>query len=324
MAKNRGKTNVFLPVKHTNFESSAFVNDATYIQIYNRMKELCLNLFNYENLPVGCEERYLEQMLYECGFCFFFLDDALERYCNLGGTLNGVYDIYGNPTDYMAISFNGNYRVNLNSENSVIIWNNYTRTPTRQYIEMFAWRAYSCLRTADVNLSQQKTCKMLKVPEKRRLTVENLLMKVQGNEIYALMADDMDIESMVMDLTVPYIADKAMMQYNNVWNDFLTFIGVVNHNTDKRERENVIEVMGHMGSTEMERNTMMKSRKIAVEKINDMFGLDVEVEFNSNLADFVNSNRIETGLENVNLYNDNSKNSGELRGDNRDYSAENN
>ena len=122
----------------------------------------------------------------------------------------------------------------------------------------------------------------------------------------------MDIESCVVDFTVPYVADKAMNAYNAIWNEYLTFLGIVNHNSDKKEREVQIEVMGHMGQTEMSRTTMLRSRQIGFDKVNKMFGLDVKVRFNSDLANFFMENKIdyEWGDEDVSVHNNGEEDSG--------------
>lgn len=313
MSKSRRGWGALSRLPTSSFESSAFLNDKTFTDIYNRMQELALNLFVYDNLPDTCDVRYLELMLYEIGYCYFFREDISEIYLTLAGTMTGgKYDVYGNYTDYTAISFNGNYRVNLNAENSVIIYNNFTRIPTKDQVMLFAWRAWNALRTADTNLAQQKTTKLLKVPQARRLTFANILMKIKGNEIYALVDDSIDVEQAVIDFNVPFIADKAMNAYNAVWNEYLTFLGVVNHNSDKKEREVQIEVMGHMGQTEMCRTTMLRSREIGVDRINKMFGLNINVRFNSDLANFFMDNKIdyEWGEENIDIHDYNQTDSG--------------
>lgn len=297
----------------TDFESSAYLNDKTFIDIYNRMKEICLNLYVYENLPDTVDVRYMELMLCTYGYCFFFRDDISMDYLSLAGTLDWGFDVYGNYTNFTALSAQGGYRYPLTNDTGVILYNNFTRVPTYEQIKLFAWRAWNALRTADTNMSQQKTSKILKIPENRRLSWKNLLMKVQGNQIYAMVSDDMDAESASIDLSVPYIADKAMVAYDKVWNDFYTFIGVVNHSSDKKEREVQIEVMGHMGATEIGRNTMLRSRKIGFDKVNRMFGLNIEVKFNSQLSGFLLENRIETGWNDVNVHNYGEKDSRELQ-----------
>lgn len=306
--KKRYDRNIMSPkdINLSPFETSGYLNDRTYINIYNEMKELALNLYEYENMPESVDIRYMELMLYLAGYCFFFREDVTQEYYTLGGTFSYGYDVYGNWANYTAISFNGTYSCDLNCTNSVIIYNNYTRIPTDNQVKLFAFRAWNILRTIDVNVSQQKTSKMLKVPEQRRLTLQNLLMKVQGNQIYALVADDLIGEEITtLDLTVPYIADKLLLAYNSVWNEYYNFLGIVNHASQKRERETSIEVAGHLGSTEMQRNTMYRSRKEAFDKINRMYGLDIKVRFNSDLKNFFDNNMInlwEGDGEDVNIH----------------------
>lgn len=305
----------FRPVQHTSFESSAYKNDKSYVEIYNRMKNICLNVIKYTDMPDGVDVRYLEKMLFENGYCFFFPDEVLGRYLTLGGVFRAEYDVYGNWMNYTAVSFNGGYRRELNASNSVIIYNNYTRTNTQSQIELMAWRIWNILRTIDTNVSQQKSLKLLKTTEQGRLTNQNVLMKLEGNEIYALVNDGFNMEDVTIDFTVPYVSDKLANLLKYFWNDFLTYIGVVSHNSDKKERENAIEAMGSMGATEMERNSMLDARRSAIERVNKLFGLNIKVSYNSELADFFTNTRLDFDVlmedDNGNIHNNNQGNSGE-------------
>ena len=75
----------------------------------------------------------------------------------------------------------------------------------------------------------------------------------------------------------PYIIDKLDLHKMNVWNDALTFLGVNNANTEKKERLIVDEVTANEHHLKMNLEVMLKTRQEACDKINEMFGLDISV-----------------------------------------------
>ena len=68
----------------------------------------------------------------------------------------------------------------------------------------------------------------------------------------------------------------------------MTFCGIENSNQDKKERLVSDEVGSNYGNVEAQRNVMLNARKQAVEKINAMFGTNIDVHFRSNLQTMVN------------------------------------
>ena len=67
------------------------------------------------------------------------------------------------------------------------------------------------------------------------------------------------------------------------WNEALTYLGVENVTTEKKERLVSNEVMSNMGDVEAQRFTRLNARKRACEQINELFGLEVDCEFRSGI-----------------------------------------
>ena len=78
---------------------------------------------------------------------------------------------------------------------------------------------------------------------------------------------------------VPYVADKLTMLKTQYWNEALTYLGISNLNIQKKERLVSDEVARNLGGVIASRYSRLNARKEACEKINDMFGLDVDVEY---------------------------------------------
>ena len=70
---------------------------------------------------------------------------------------------------------------------------------------------------------------------------------------------------------------------HEIFNEALTYFGISNINTVKKERLISDEVTHNLGGTEVEKHVRLNSRKEACEKINKMFGLNIDVEYNSQL-----------------------------------------
>ena len=59
------------------FCESAYMNNRTYLQYYNRLTELAISMFEWQNLPETVDQRFLEMCLFGDGMCVFFQDEVL-------------------------------------------------------------------------------------------------------------------------------------------------------------------------------------------------------------------------------------------------------
>lgn len=266
--------------KKTNFGESLLMNNATYTQYFNRLMELSISMFEWKNLPSTCDVRYLELALFMNGSAVFFQDDVLEDYVALDVICSGRLDVYGNPVLRRAYSRYNNYQKLLKGNNSVIIWNNYTRTNSVLDVEMFAKRLYNLDRIIDVNANAQKTPILIKCDETQRLTMLNVYKEYDGNSpvIFgdkALNSNGLD----VLSTGAPYVADKLYTLKTQIWNEALTYLGISNINVQKKERLITDEVTRNQGGTIASRYSRLESRREAARKINDMFGLNIEVNY---------------------------------------------
>ena len=267
---------------------ATYMNVATYDDIFSQLKEIALNVYRWENVPDSIDIRFLELCLFNRGYAVYFNDEILGNLalnCSIGGALN-VYNI---PIKRTAYASNG-YKRFLTASDSVIIYNNYMHRATYPTIDMYAKRLTQIKRAIDVNITQQKVPKIIQCDRQRQLTFQNMYEQVDNNEPVLILDENVDLKSVgVLDNTAPYVADKLNLLYKDLWNQALTFLGVENSNADKKERLVSDEVGSNYGNVEVQRNVMLNSRKQAVKEINDMFGTEIEVSFNSDLITMLNS-----------------------------------
>ena len=257
-----------------------------------RLLNLSMSVFKWKNLPKGVDERMLEFWLLRDGFCGFFYDEMLksdehgrapEGYAVLPLMLSGELDMYEYPTDRRAYAVNG-FNYECDEDNSVIIFNSYLRIPMWATLAQYAKRLAEVQRTIDVNTRQQRTARLIVCDQKQRLTLLNCAKEVDEGKpwIYGdRQALDLDAFK-VLDNTVPYVGNELQVYKHQLWNEALTYMGIENVNTDKKERLISDEVVNNMGDVEAERFTRLNARKQACDQINELFpNLSVDVEFRS-------------------------------------------
>lgn len=265
--------------RKTNFWESAVMNNATYIQYYNRLIELSIAMFDWTGLPDTIDPRFLELTLFKYGQAVFFEDEVMG-YLTLTNAVQGGFDVYGYPVASRAYSPYNNYQKNLTLDDSVIIYNNYLRTPSSLDVEVFAKRLYNLDRVIDVNANAQKTPVLIKCAETQRLTMKNLYKEFDGNSPVIFGDNGLnDANFTVLSTEAPYVADKIYQLKTQIWNEALTYLGISNINVQKKERLITDEVSRNMGGVIASRYSRLNARQNACEKINKMFGLNVWCEY---------------------------------------------
>ena len=266
------------------FCESAYMNNRTYLQYYNRLTELAISMFEWQNLPETVDQRFLEMCLFGDGMCVFFQDEVLgylSLQCMIGGKLN----VYRIPMERKAYATNG-YQRELDGTNSVIIFNNYLHTNSMLDVEMFSKRLYNIDRAIDVNANAQKTPVLIQCDESQRLTMKNLYKQYEGNEPFIFGSKGLDANGLkVLQTGAPYVADKLYELKTQIWNEALTYLGISNINVVKKERMITDEVTRNQGGTVASRYSRLESRRQACKQINEMFGLNIWVDYREDFQD---------------------------------------
>lgn len=270
--------------RRTQFEESLRMNSRSYRMYYNRLFELALARFEWENLPDTVDPRFLEVALFTQGQAVFF-EDPVIGFLSLRCLANGNFDVYGIPYRRTAVGYN-DYRMNLTAENSVIIFNNLLHSNSMWYIENFAQQLYTLDRAIAVNANAQKTPILLECEDSQRLTMENLFKEYDGNCPVIFTRKGFDKGNFgYLSTMAPYTGDKLYTLKQKIWNEALTFLGIYNSSADKKERMIVDELMVNQGDTMSYRDGFLKARNQAAKQINEMFGLNISCKYVENAVE---------------------------------------
>lgn len=261
------------------FNESAKLNRLSFDFYFDRLKELAISMFEWENLPDSMDERFLEMTLFEDGQAIVFRDDVMGM-LGLQVMIGGPLNVYRVPISRRAYAVNGYQNPDLTPENSVIVFNNMLRTNSYRDVMFFARKLYEVDRAIDVNIKGQKTPKVILCDENERLTMLNLFMKYDGNQPFIFGSKNLDLKSIqTLDTSSPYLSDKLYQLKTQIWNEALTYLGISNVNFNKKERLVSDEVLRNSGSTVSSRYTRLNMREKAADEINRMFGTDIRVRY---------------------------------------------
>ena len=267
--------------RKSDFLSTQQINTATYNMYLNRLCDIAISSFNWIDLPSTVDERYLEMLLLTEGKCILFQDEVLGYIVTSfsdGGNLN----IYNQPVKRVANANNGYHNESLDESNSVIIYNDYMHTVIYPTLEMYAWRLYNITRTIDININAQKTPITILCDEKNKLSLENLYMQYDGNKPVIYGNKNLDLNNIkVLNTGANMIAPELYDILHKIWNDAMMFLGYTPI-SDKRERVINAEAQQTFASTSSNYFSRLSARKQACRYINDVFGLDVDVDFRQN------------------------------------------
>lgn len=250
---------------------------------------IAISRFKYKNLPEGIEERFLETYLLYSGNAIVTYDTILDQFGVFNVNLTGNIDIYGIPTEWLAVAQN-EYYGNFDKENSVLFWSRPFAIPEINSIFLHCESLANMRRTRDINILQQRTPVIITGSETSKIDQDNLIKKILYGIPFIRARNDfkqsLNIESIDLKVSPQYdnISKQMMLEVSDCLND----LGIESSGFEKKERMTQDEMTRNNGEIEMTRRGLLDMREKAVKQFNDMFGSNVEVEFNSKLISDLN------------------------------------
>ena len=133
----------------------------------------------------------------------------------------------------------------------------------------------------DVNRDANKTPIVIETDADTVLSAKNLFKQLRTNEPIILKNKKrkMDMPTTVLNTGAPYIVDKLEDDYHNYEARILMVLGLDNYVEDKAERVQSAEVNAQDEYIISGFRASLRERQIACDKINKMFGLDLEIVY---------------------------------------------
>ena len=284
------------------FRDAIIVNDMTYNDYLNRMKKIALSMFEWVNLPKTMNARYLEMCLYYNGQAALLYDEDYG-FINTQAVDAGYINIYGLPTKLNCFSYRFNKERELYipdtdlppEEECVLVMNNWDRVPTGATICLFAERLTEATRTCDINIKSQRTPILIPTDQKQYFSMKKMYEEYDGNSPVIFgdrnLTGSENLKAIKTD--APFIANNVMDYKREIWNEFLTFLGVSNL-SEKRERLITSEADSNNELINLNMESYLIPRKEACEQFNEKFGLTgeraIDVKLRSDLYNIIKEN----------------------------------
>lgn len=294
------------PIGRTNSKlmTAVQLNLETYIDYFDRLKLMALSMFKWSGLPDSISARYMETLFFEKGKAIFFKAEkqGLGFLC-LGGTTSGDLNVYGEPLKMQITGYG--FEAMLGIDDCVLMRNNYLMKPTISTIQLYAQRLHEVERSIDTNIKGQKFPRLIKGTEKQQLTLKNIYNQYDGNQPVIFIDSSLSADSFsVLNTETPYVADKLIQYKHDLWNECMSFLGINNSNTDKKERLIVDEVQSNNQLIQLSADIMLMCRKEACELINKKYNLNISVDLRNTQVDegieYVDEEQAEQGQDDEN------------------------
>lgn len=265
------------------------------------LTQMAANRYNFIGLPKEIDQRYVKLCLVRNGLVVFFHEDKkYNQYMALRAGSIGPLNVYDSPTEFQVIGGSGSELFNekLSSTECVPIWSNYLRMSEMPNIIMWANRLAEIDRTIEISAVNARQTRVVSVPEDQRLSAENTIKQMrEGVEtVFGSEALSNVIKSIeTFDLEAhPVKLPNLLIAKGKIWNEIMTYMGVNNSNQDKKERLVAAEVGANDEQIDLTKAMVLSAIQEGCDQINEMFDLNVSVEFNQSM-----DVSLETGNQNA-------------------------
>ena len=258
--------------RHGMYWESADLNQSIYWYYIDIISRIAMSRFRWLNLPKTCDERFLEWCLcYEGVATIAFPKKMRGTFYSTQAVTNGPINVYDNPSSWRSFGNNG-WNFNCDNTNGVLIYDNITRFPVMEGIQLYANELTHIRMTKRINRMHQQVPFILKGPQEKRQDMANLFKQVAGGEPAILATDGIEqIDYDALQTGVQYLGTELAEDEKNVWDRIYTMLGIEN-NPFKAERQTEDEIRAQKQPTGLILMSSLGERRKAADKLNDRFG----------------------------------------------------
>ena len=287
MGKNRRNRKEFFS---DHFWQTDSYNFRTYQMYFDMLLSLALNRFRWEGMPETCNVWFFEKMLHRNGIATFAHPKGMpDAWNTLTAMPTGEFNMYGYPTRWRAVGYDGLTDYEVNKENGALCYYSWSRYSPWNYIEIFARKMAHYSRTEDVNLSQQMRPFIGIAPQEKKMELVNLLKQIDGGEP-AVLGDntlgDLVKNVTTIDLGVQFIGEELARGQTNVLYSALMFLGIPHLAFEQGERMISEEAKAIAAATNTLLLDCLNARREFCQTVKYRFGHDLKVYFNDDIESY--------------------------------------
>lgn len=245
-------------------------------RLYNFYRDMMLkmatNRFRWINLPKTCNARFLNLTLALEGVATIAFPKKMPgKFFSTRAVFRGQPNVYDDYARWDSLGNNG-WRFQCDPSNGVLIWDNSTRFPIMESIDLYATELVHIRMTKNMNRFHQQIPWILKGPQEKQYDMNQLVKQVSGGELAILTTNSIDLmDTETLDTGVPYIGDKLSEDELSTWNSIYTMLGIEN-SPFKSERQTEDEIRAQKSPAQIVRMDTLSQLRTACDKLNNRFG----------------------------------------------------
>lgn len=310
----------------TEFSSNPAVNRERIIEanLERNIAELAMNRFKWSNLPEEMDERFIEKTLLLNGLVVFYWEDSFGKLVAAKGASTGYLNFMDWPVSFTIIG-PGSQTSGVNATDVFMpkqlsafipvsrkgvdekdlkrkgfpVWPNYFRIPEIDTIRIYSTRLATVDRTLEINTKNARRNKILTSTTNQQLSMVNLARQIdEGVDVIQVKDSSMPEQIQALDLGIdPDSYDKLSILRTRWWNECMGLLGIDNANQDKKERLVAAEVGANDSQTDSMRFVALNARRQGVAYINEVFDLNIEVDFNVEVEEMARQMAAQNGID---------------------------
>lgn len=280
----RNKKRTASPCGSKGFGLNYWGTQAYNTRLYNYYRDIMLkmatNRYRWVNLPKTCNERYLNWVLATEGVATLAFPEKMRgTFFSTKAVIKSQPNVYDEYTEWDSFGNNG-WRFHCNSKNGVLVWDNSTRFPIMESIDLYATELVHIRMTKNMNRFHQQIPYVLTGPQEKVYDMQQVIKQVSGGELAILGTDGLSaLKPEALQTGVPYIGEQLSADEQSVWNRIYTMLGIEN-NPFKSERQTEDEIRAQKSPAHIVRMSTLGSLRSACDKLNTRFGNYLDGEIN--------------------------------------------
>ena len=264
--------------------------------------DVFIKLIKWNDAPENIDMDIVMRELFNQGRTMF-LEDKENGYMILPTVAFSKYNWQGKPVEWQGLEFNGKtHKRTIN--NSVIIKNSPLMAPCLPTVYEYCKDLANIRLAMKTNVNATKTPLIAKGSKNQLLSLQNKYKKVTENDMVIYEETGVNQNFEVLKTDAPFLADKLSSLFTHTMGQLLTYLGINNTETEKKERLVTDEVNGNNEFINANLKTRLDCYKKACEEINKMFGLNMSVELNEEYAKGIADELMGNIDEDIKLFDD--------------------
>lgn len=250
--------------------------------LFNMFLSKTLTMFKYKGLPDSIPYEILENYLQTTGKAFIFKydDDLIALPIDLN---TDKVDYYNRPTTGNVFINGENKLITVNLKDGVLISNDYLQLGFTNLFNKYSYLINQSELTLYIANIWKRASKIISASDDSTIqSAKEYVKKIENGDISIISTNPIFNDLNITTDNVTSVSLSELIQYDNYFkSNLFNEIGLSSNKDMKKERLITSEIEQNNNVIYPFVDNMIDCRKTGISKVNEMFNLNISVEFNS-------------------------------------------